>query len=107
MWMNQKKGTTHTALKHRCPSLIIPHILDQFFWNETISELQLDPTGVSIKNLNESNLLDLWDLVNNDCYKRNAAFIGGKMKTESNENKLYKLIVSRNRTEAFQESARL
>jgi len=101
-------GTTHTALKHGCPSLIIPHILDQFFWNDTISELQLGPKGMSIKNLDESNFESkLMDLVNNDCYKNNAELIAKKMKAESNKNKLYELIVSRDRNEASQESSRL
>src|ERR1700722_12066993 len=46
-------GTTHTAVKHGCPSLVVPHILDQFYWSRTISGLQLGPEGIAIKKLNE------------------------------------------------------
>jgi len=87
-------GTTHTALKYACPSLIIPHILDQFYWNETISKLHLGPKGMSIKHLNEKNFESrLLDVVNNESYKRNAKVISERMKTESNKDKLYELII--------------
>ncbi len=88
-------GTTHTALKYACPSLIIPHIMDQFHWNKTISKLHLGPKGISIKNLNEKDFENkLLDLINNESYKRNAKLISEKMKTESNKNTLYELIVA-------------
>ena len=34
-------GTTHMALKYACPSLVIPHILDQFYWNNIIAKQKL------------------------------------------------------------------
>ncbi|MCW9705870.1 glycosyltransferase [Fodinibius salsisoli] len=100
-------GTTHTALKYGCPSLIIPHILDQFFWNETISRLQLGPKGMSIKKLDQNNFESkLLDLVNNDSYKNNAERMAEKMNTESNKNKLYELIISRKDGKTLQDSPR-
>jgi len=36
-------GTTHMALKYACASMIIPHIIDQFVWNNIISEKGLGP----------------------------------------------------------------
>src|SRR5690606_37342929 len=48
-------GTTHTALKYGCPNLIIPHIMDQFYWNRTISKLNLGPKGMSIKKFNKKD----------------------------------------------------
>jgi UDP:flavonoid glycosyltransferase YjiC (YdhE family) len=88
-------GTTHTALKYACPSLIIPHILDQFYWNKTVSALHLGPKGMSIKNLDEKNFESkLLDLINNESYKRNAKLISEKMISESNKDKLYEMILS-------------
>lgn len=88
-------GTTHTALKYACPSLIIPHIIDQFYWNETISKLHLGPKGMSIKKLNERDFENkLLDLICNESYKRNTTIISNKMKTESNKEKLYEMIVT-------------
>lgn len=31
-------GTTHTAIKYGCASLIIPHIIDQYVWNKIVFE---------------------------------------------------------------------
>ena len=88
-------GTTHTALKYGCPSLIIPHILDQFFWNNIISKLHLGPKGMSIKKLNENDFESKFlDLINNKSYKRNAKSISEKMKAESDKDKLYDMIVN-------------
>lgn len=88
-------GTTHTALKYSCPSLIIPHILDQFFWNKINSNLNLGPKGIPIRKLNEINFENkLLDLMNNDSYKINSQMISKQMSTESNKDKLYELIVN-------------
>ena len=88
-------GTTHTALKYGCPSLIVPHILDQFYWSRTISGLDLGPEGMSIKNLDEKCFEHaLLDLMNNVSYKNNAARMSEKMQTESDLNKLYNMIIN-------------
>lgn len=88
-------GTTHTALKYGCPSLIVPHIIDQFYWNRTISKLYLGPKGMPIKKFNEKDFESkLRDLINNDTYKKNALAVSENMKTESNREQLYKMIVN-------------
>ncbi|MFO8235980.1 MAG: glycosyltransferase [Bacteroidales bacterium] len=88
-------GTTHTALKYGLPSLIIPHVLDQFFWGKTISNLKLGPRGISIRKFNEKDfetkLLDLYD---NKDYKKNAISISKKMQVESDKDKLYEIIMT-------------
>jgi len=87
-------GTTHTALKYACPCLIVPHILDQFFWNKTLSTLKLGPDGVSIKKLDRHNFESkLLDLMNTESYKKNAVLISKKMEIESNKDVLYQRIV--------------
>lgn len=86
-------GTTHTALKYGCPSLIIPHILDQPFWNRTIANLALGPEGMPIKDLNKEDFtIQLLELINNKMYKKNTELIRLKMQTESNKSNLYDLI---------------
>jgi sterol 3beta-glucosyltransferase len=87
-------GTTHTALKYACPSLVVPHILDQFYWSKTISHLGVGPQGISIKNLDEKIFEHrLLDLMNNPSYKKNAIMISQKMNTESDIDKLYDMII--------------
>jgi UDP:flavonoid glycosyltransferase YjiC (YdhE family) len=88
-------GTTHTALKYGCPGLIVPHILDQFYWSKTVADLHLGPKGISIKNLDEKIFeIRLLDLMNNPSYKNNAAIISEKMKTENDIDKLYDMITN-------------
>jgi len=87
-------GTTHTALKYGCPSLLIPHILDQPYWSKTISGLLLGPEGIPIKKFSKEKFeYSLIDLMNNQTYKNNAALISGKMKDETNIEKLYDMII--------------
>jgi len=88
-------GTTHTALKYACPSLIIPHVLDQFFWDKTIAKLQLGPKGISIRKFNEKEFEPkVLDLYYNKDYKKNASMISRKMQSESDKNKLYEMIMA-------------
>jgi len=87
-------GTTHLALKYGCASLIIPHFIDQFYWNTIIHKLKVGGKGVSIKKLNESNFETLLlDLLNNENYKENAEKIAKEMQDENNTERLMKLIL--------------
>jgi UDP:flavonoid glycosyltransferase YjiC (YdhE family) len=83
-------GTTQSALKHGCASLIIPHLIDQFMWNEMIAAKGAGPKGVSIKKLSKENLeplvKDLWEY---PLYKKNAIALSAKMKQEHLEEALY------------------
>ena len=88
-------GTTHTALKFGCASLVIPHFIDQFFWNKIVAKLGVGPKGISIKKLNEKDFeFKLLDLLENEGYKKKAILIASKMQNESNTDKLYEMIMS-------------
>ena len=86
-------GSTHMALKYGCPSLVIPHALDQPFWARIIHEKGLGPEPLPIRKLNEpefeSRMIDLCD---NRTYKMNAQQLSGQMATEANRDKLFRLI---------------
>ncbi len=83
-------GTTHMALKNGCVSLIIPHIIDQFIWNQIAYEKGVGPMGISISKINEQNLEPkILELVNNTSFKRDAMLLGEKMKREDFEEKLH------------------
>ncbi|MEM9809577.1 MAG: glycosyltransferase, partial [Cyanobacteria bacterium P01_D01_bin.56] len=78
-------GTTHTTFKHACASLIIPHIIDQFFWNKRCADLGVGPLGIPVKRLNEETLIPLLqDLLNNAAYKTSASRVAEEMKQEGN-----------------------
>lgn len=77
-------GTTHAACKHGCAQLIIPHIMDQYFWNNRISQLGLGPKGIPIKKLSAPRLEPLLlDLLQNDQYKDQVRDIQQQMASES------------------------
>lgn len=87
-------GTTHLAVKYGCSSLIIPHIIDQFLWNNIIHQKGLGPKGVSIQKISASRLTPLLsDLWTNDNYKRNAEVAGERMRKENHSERLIQFIV--------------
>jgi len=89
-------GTTHTACKNGCPSLIIPHIVDQFFWNNRLASLKLGPKGVSIDKLTTDALKPLvHDLWENNLYKENALGISKKMASQGNPAEILSLLTLR------------
>jgi UDP:flavonoid glycosyltransferase YjiC (YdhE family) len=77
-------GTTHTAVKYGCASLIIPHIIDQLFWNKRVAELGAGPLGVKIKRLDEPSFERLvLDLRANLGYKESAIELSRQMDGEA------------------------
>ena len=87
-------GTTHTALKYGCSSMIIPHIVDQYVWNSIVSDLGAGPKGIGMSKLTKRNLeLKLLDLFQNPAYKAKAMRISEKMKKEDFREEFYKAIM--------------
>jgi UDP:flavonoid glycosyltransferase YjiC (YdhE family) len=77
-------GTTHTAIKHGCASLIVPHIVDQFFWNRRCAELGVGPLGVKIKRLDEISFTPLLlGLRNTPDYNERAGALSRSMVEEA------------------------
>lgn len=86
-------GTTHMAIKYGCSSLIIPHIIDQFLWNDLVRNLNLGPKGIAMKNLTHQKIGSLIvDLYNNDSYKKNTLQLAKKMNKEDFKETLYEII---------------
>lgn len=76
-------GTTHTALKHACPTLIIPHIIDQFAWNRLVHKSGAGPLGIPMNKLPSGKLKALIrDLYTNPSYLLRARGISSSMKAE-------------------------
>jgi len=87
-------GTTHSALKYGCPTLIIPHIIDQFGWNNLIAKIQVGPKGLSINKITAEKFRELLiDLLNNEKYRKKSGQIAMKMKEEQLEVELYDFII--------------
>jgi UDP:flavonoid glycosyltransferase YjiC (YdhE family) len=70
-------GTTHSAARSGKPQMIVPLILDQFYWANRIHELGAGPGGVRIKSISKKHLQrKVVDLVSNPSYKDKAASLG-------------------------------
>jgi UDP:flavonoid glycosyltransferase YjiC (YdhE family) len=86
-------GTTHQAAIHGCAQLIVPHIIDQYFWNRIIVERNLGPQGVSIHKIKEKNfeeaLISFWE---NEQFKYQAKKLALQMKPEANAEEIVKYI---------------
>ena len=87
-------GTTHLALKYGCATLIIPHFIDQFIWDEIISELGLGPKGIKISRITNKNLEPkVLELHNNKSFKERSERIGNQLGKEDYKEELYKAII--------------
>jgi len=77
-------GTIHSAIKYGCPSLVIPHIVDQYVWNKLVHRKGLGPLGLSVSKINPRNLEPkILDLMENKSYKQNAIAFGSQMQNEN------------------------
>lgn len=88
-------GTAHTAIKYGCASMIVPHILDQYIWNDILSDLKVGPKGMSIKKFSAKRFeKGVLDLLNKKEYKENAIEIGNVMLNENYDDYLLKVILN-------------
>lgn len=88
-------GTTHSSIKYGCASMILPHIFDQFGWNNLIAKKGLGPKGVAINKISEQSLKPLIiDLYENESYKLKAREIAEKIVQENFEKQLYDTIMN-------------
>ena len=63
--------------------MIIPHIIDQFVWNNIIAKTGCGPKGIRIDKLTPGKLEPkIIQLLNNPVFKKNAEVLGGKMRKE-------------------------
>jgi vancomycin aglycone glucosyltransferase len=51
-------GTTHAAVRAGVPQVIVPHILDQFYWSERMHQLGVAPAPFSRKQLGARRLAE-------------------------------------------------
>jgi UDP:flavonoid glycosyltransferase YjiC (YdhE family) len=76
-------GTTHSVARAGKPQLILPSLLDQFYFSKRVEMLSAGPAAPKIKSLNERKLeAKLLDLMGNDAYKKGSAALAQKIKAE-------------------------
>ena len=86
-------GTTHSALKNGCATMIIPHIIDQFFWNELIASKGVGPKGMPVKKFSRKLLEPrLLDLFTTKAYKQKAQEIEAEIEKENLDDEFYDVL---------------
>jgi UDP:flavonoid glycosyltransferase YjiC (YdhE family) len=74
-------GTTATAARAGVPQIIIPHVLDQFYWGERICRIGLGPKPIWRTKLTKKRLQQaLSEAVSNPTYQQRAKQIASQIK---------------------------
>jgi UDP:flavonoid glycosyltransferase YjiC (YdhE family) len=86
-------GTTHNAARAGKPQMIVPLMIDQFYWGKRSHALGLGPGAVNVRRISNIRLeAKVRDLMANTHYKKNALNIGEKLHTEDGVKNIIKFI---------------
>ena len=87
-------STTATSIYSGVPSIVIPHITDQYFWANRIYELQLGPNPIPSKDLREATLINAINGVKNNYeqFSNSAKVLAEKIHVENGLEKTIELI---------------
>lgn len=89
-------GTTHMAAKYGCPSLIIPHAVDQFMWARIVEKKGLGPQAIPVKRLSEEKLAnaleELYNVGHYGHYKTAALAVAERMRHEPDPERLFRIL---------------
>jgi vancomycin aglycone glucosyltransferase len=73
-------GTTHTAARAGVPQVLIPHILDQYYFARRVHELGVGPPAIARKRLSVSRLVEtLRATLDNELLADRAAELGRRL----------------------------
>lgn len=77
-------GTTHSAARSGRPQMVVPLLLDQFYWGYRVKETGIGPGSVNIKTVSRKHLEQkVVDLVTNPSYQQNAQVMGKLIQNEN------------------------
>jgi UDP:flavonoid glycosyltransferase YjiC (YdhE family) len=87
-------GTTHMALRAGCPTMIVPHIIDQFAWGRIVEDLGAGPAALPIRKFTAKRLEPgILALFGTSSYRRRAQEIAASMAAEDFREELYAQLV--------------
>jgi len=90
-------GTTGTAARAGVPQLIVPHLMDQYYWGRQIQQLGLGPKPVRKNFFSEKNLINsLNELKNNKEYREQAKRVSEKILLKDGTAELCQIIETEN-----------
>ncbi|MDR3247541.1 MAG: glycosyltransferase [Treponema sp.] len=77
-------GTTHSAGRSGKPQMVVPLIIDQFYWAYQAYKLGLGPKGIKIAHTSKQELeKKVLDLMTNPSYREKADAMGALIRSES------------------------
>ncbi len=87
-------GTTTTAARAGVPQIVVPHLLDQFYWARRVSLLGLGPPAIPRKHLSGQRLLDVLGMtLGNETLSERARELGARLRARQDpERGLEKLL---------------
>lgn len=79
-------GTTATAARAGVPQLVMPHVLDQFYWARRVERLGLGPPAVRRRDFTPERLADaLAELADNEVLAERARDLGERLRLRARE----------------------
>lgn len=73
-------GTTHTAARSGVPQLVVPHVLDQFYFERRLHALGVAPPGIPRARLTTQRLVDtLGAMLDNELLAERACELGHRL----------------------------
>jgi UDP:flavonoid glycosyltransferase YjiC (YdhE family) len=76
-------GTTASALRAGVPAIVVPHVIDQFYWGQRVADMGVGPPLISRGKLNVDNLSEAILRVEHDPDMiERAAVLGRKIQAE-------------------------
>jgi sterol 3beta-glucosyltransferase len=87
-------GTTASVIRAGVPSIVIPHVLDQYFWAQRVYDLRVGPKSISSKDLTVEKLTAVINELKENYkeYKSNVDVLSKNMKAENGITKIVELI---------------
>jgi sterol 3beta-glucosyltransferase len=86
-------GTTASGLRAGIPSIVIPHIIDQFIWGQKVFELGVGPKPISRSKLTSSSLAEaLQKATQDEEMGRKAACLGEQIRKEKGLEQAVRLV---------------
>jgi UDP:flavonoid glycosyltransferase YjiC (YdhE family) len=87
-------GTTASTIKAGVPSIVIPHVLDQYYWGNKVYELKLGPAPLKSKDLSQKKLLNAISTLKKNYTEisNNAKLLSKQIQTEDGLEKTIRLI---------------
>jgi sterol 3beta-glucosyltransferase len=76
-------GTTAAVLRSGVPGIVVPHVIDQFYWGQRVNDLGVGPRYISRGKLNVQNLSRALSQASSDTsMRKKAAELGEAIRAE-------------------------